>query len=137
MAETERGGVDVNVALAATAHHLLRTPNPSSAGPKETMPAKPAPSGTPATRRSSTPKRLAARLVTPLVRPFCRRLRTHLNEPIRADLERLERSYQAQLTALQSEVQQLRRDLAESDERQRELIESIGWQILRAMQSDD
>lgn len=127
----DRDGVDMDVALNAAAKVMLRPEASASARPgkpKASPPASTAKTNSPARPPASTKRRgvkvAVKQALKSLVRPFTERLRSHLNQPVRSDLRR-------ELQVVKRHLRAVRQELAASERRQTELIESLSWQLLQ------
>ena len=127
----DRDGVDMDVALNAAANVILRSDGSSSTRPakrKGSVPAGATPANRPVRPPASTQRRgVKTRMkqaVKSLVRPVSERLRSHLNQPVRSDIRR-------ELQIVKRHLRAVRQELAASERRQTELIESLSWQLLQ------
>lgn len=128
---TDRDGVDMDVALNSAAKVILRPDASSSARPgkqRGSLATNEAAANSPVRRPASTKrrglKRGVGQSVKSLIRPFSERLRSHLNQPVRSDIRR-------ELRVVKRHLRAIREELAASELRQTELIESLGWQLLQ------
>jgi FkbM family methyltransferase len=134
----DRDGVDMDVALNAAAKVILRSDASSSAHPvkrKGSLPATATTANRPVRSQASTQRRSVKggmkQALKSLARPFSARLRSHLNQPVRSDIRRGQASLQSELRLVKRHLRAVRQELAASERRQTELIESLSWQLLQ------